>query len=100
MRRGILVIGLGVLFFFAYLTAIRLAFSMLYCALLLIGVCWLWARLGSRGLVIERDAPQGAYQAGERFTETMVVQNRAPLSLPWVEVIDRSGVPYYDAGRA
>ncbi|HEV3230915.1 MAG TPA: DUF58 domain-containing protein [Candidatus Dormibacteraeota bacterium] len=100
MRRALLAVGLAVLFFFAYITAIPLAFKMLYAAGLLIGLSWLWARLGARGLVLRRESPEGAYQVGEQFSEPLVLQNRAPLSLPWIEVIDRSSIPGYDAGRA
>jgi uncharacterized protein (DUF58 family) len=100
MRRAVLAVGLAVLLFFAYITAIRLAYSMFYAALLLIGLSWLWTRLGATGLVLRRESPEGAYQVGEQFSEPLVLQNRAPLSLPWVEVIDRSDIPGYDAGRA
>jgi uncharacterized protein (DUF58 family) len=100
VRRILVGAGLAVLFFFAYITAIPLAFKMLYAAVLLIGLSWLWTRIGAGGLVLRRESPEGAYQVGEQFSEPMVLQNRAPLSLPWVEVIDRSDIPGYDAGRA
>ena len=48
-RRVLVVGGLLVLFFFAYLTATKLAFVMLYFALLLTVVSWVWTRLGLRG---------------------------------------------------
>jgi uncharacterized protein (DUF58 family) len=100
MRRALIAVGLAVLFFFAYITAIRLAYTMLYAALLLLALSWLWTRVGARGLVLRRESPEGAYQVGEQFSEPLVLQNRAPVSLPWVEIIDRSSIPGYDAGRA
>lgn len=101
MKRAVLVaLGFLVLFFFAYITAIRLAYSMLYALALLLVVSWLWARLGSRGLSLVREGPEGAFQVGETFTEVMALQNSARVSLPWIEVIDRSSIPDYDAGRA
>jgi len=100
IRRILVVLSLLALLFFAYLTAIPLAYSMLYFAVLLIVVSWLWTRLGSSSLSIRRDAPKGAYEVGEEFIELLEVQNRAPIALPWVEVSDGAGIPGYNAGRA
>jgi uncharacterized protein (DUF58 family) len=100
VRRVVFVGGLVILLFFAYLTAIPLAYKMIYAAVLVVGASWLWTRFGARGLRVRREPPEGAYQAGEAFTETLMVENRSRIGLPWVEVIDRSGLPGYDAGRA
>jgi uncharacterized protein (DUF58 family) len=100
IRRGLLVIGLLVFFFFAYITAIKLAFVMLYFAVLLAAVSWLWTRLGTARLSIVRDAPAGAYEVGEDFVEVLTVSNPSIVSLPWVEVVDGSAIRDYDAGRA
>ena len=100
LRRGIFAVGLGALFVFAFLTAIKLVFVMFYFALLLAVVSWLWTRLGAAGLSLRRDAPHGAYEVGEDFVELLEVSNPAPVALPWVEVIDGAGIPGYNAGRA
>jgi uncharacterized protein (DUF58 family) len=100
IRRVLVVLSLLALLFFAYLTAIPLAYSMLYFAVLLIVASWLWTRLGSSSLSIRRDAPKGAYEVGEDFIELLEVQNRAPIALPWVEVNDGAAIPGYSAGRA
>jgi hypothetical protein len=99
VKRLIFGIGFAVLFFFAFITAVRLAYFLLYSAGLLILVSWLWTRLGAGGLSIRRESPEGAYQVGEQFAEPITIQNTAPVGLPWVEVIDRSNIPGYDAGR-
>jgi len=88
IRRILVVLSLAALLFFAYLTAIPLAYSMLYFAVLLIVVSWLWTRLGASSLSISREAPKGAYEVGEEFIEILEVQNRAPIAVPWVEVSD------------
>jgi uncharacterized protein (DUF58 family) len=100
IRRILFVAGILVLFFFAYITAIKLAFVILYFALLLTAVSWLWTRLGTAKLAISREAPGGAYEVGEDFVEVLTVSNPAIVSLPWVEVFDASNIPGYDAGRA
>ena len=100
IRRILFVVGVLVLLFFAYITAIKLAFVMFYFAVLLAVVSWLWTRLGTRRLAINRQAPNGAYEVGEDFVEVLTVTNPALVSLPWVEVLDRSSIPGYDAGRA
>jgi len=100
IRRSLFVVGILVLLFFAYLTATKLAFVMLYFAVLLAVVSWLWTRLGTAKLAISRTAPGGAYEVGEDFVEVLTVSNPAMVSLPWVEVLDGSSIPGYDAGRA
>jgi uncharacterized protein (DUF58 family) len=100
IRGGLVVIGILVLFFFAYITAVKLAFVMLYFAILLTAMSWLWTRLGTARLAIVRDAPDGAYEVGEDFVEVLTVSNPALVSLPWVGVVDGSGIPGYDAGKA
>jgi uncharacterized protein (DUF58 family) len=100
IRRSLFVVGILVLLFFAYITAIKLAFVMLYFALLLAAVSWFWTRLGTAKLTIVREAPAGAYEVGEDFVEILTVSNPAIVSLPWVEILDGSSIPGYDAGRA
>lgn len=91
--------GLGILLFFAYLTATRLAFILVYFSALLVAVCWAWTRLASRGLSVEREAHEGAYEVGQDFHERLEVSNRSVVGIPWVIVEDRSGIPGYEASR-
>ena len=98
-RRALAVFGLLLLGFFAFITAVRLAYALLYVVGLILVACWLWTRFGARGLALTREAPSGAYEAGERFTEHLVVANDSILGLPWVEVYDQAGIPGYNAGR-
>ena len=91
--------GLAVLFFFAYITAIRLAFMLVYFGVMLVAVCWAWARLGGRGLDITRGAQEGAYEVGQEFREKLEVRNSSIIGVPWVIVEDRAGIPGYEASR-
>ena len=99
VRRLLVAGGLGVLFFFAFLTAIRLAFMLVYFSVLLIAVCWAWTRLASRGLSVAREAVEGAYEVGQEFHERLEVFNGSVVGIPWVIVEDRSGIPGYEASR-
>jgi uncharacterized protein (DUF58 family) len=98
--RGLLVAGgLAVLFFFAYITAIRLAFMLVYFAVLMVAVCWTWARVAGRGLDVTRGAEDGAYEVGQEFREKMEVRNTSIVGVPWVIIEDRAGIPGYEASR-
>ena len=99
LRRLMVAGGIFALFFFAYLTAIRLAFMLAYFALLLVALCWGWARLAGRGLTVTREATGGAYEVGQDFREKLQVTNSTIVGAPWVEVEDRAGIPGYDASR-
>ena len=99
-RRALVIAGILALLFFAYLTAIKLAYLMLYFVLLLTLVSWLWTRVGASRLSILRDAPRGAYEVGEDFVETLEIRNGSFIGLPWVEVVDDARIPGYNAGRA
>jgi uncharacterized protein (DUF58 family) len=99
LKRAVLVAGLLVFAVTAYITAVPLAFKMVYTAVVVVGASWLWARAGARGLRLTRSGGGGAYQLGEEFSEELVVHNTSRLSLPWIEVIDRSEIPGYSAGR-
>lgn len=100
LGRAGLTLGLLVLLVFAYITASHLGFVLLYFGVLLTAVSWGWARLGSRGLRLTREPPEGAYEVGETFGENLELHNHGFVGLPWIEVIDESSVPGYDAGRA
>jgi uncharacterized protein (DUF58 family) len=91
--------GIAVLFFFAYITAIRLAFMLAYFALMLVALCWAWARLAGQGLTVSRESQGGAYEVGQDFREHLQLTNSSIVGAPWVAVEDRAGIPGYDASR-
>jgi uncharacterized protein (DUF58 family) len=94
-----LVTALALLLFFAYITGIRLAYSLLYALVLLFVVSYLWSRLSADNLQLERSSPEGQYQVGDRFEEQFVIQNRSWIPVPLIELTDFSNLPGYNPGR-
>src|SRR5205823_1725726 len=94
-----LVTALALLFFFAYVTGVRLAYSLLYALVLLFVVSYLWSRLAADNLVVERASPEGQYQVGDAFEESFVIQNRSWIPVPLIELMDFSNLPGYNPGR-
>jgi uncharacterized protein (DUF58 family) len=94
-----LVTALALLLFFAYITGIRLAYSLLYALVLLFVVSYLWSRLSADNLELERSSPEGQYQVGDRFEEQFVIQNRSWIPVPLIELTDFSNLPGYNPGR-
>jgi uncharacterized protein (DUF58 family) len=94
-----LVTALTLLFFFAYITGIRLAYSLLYALVLLFVVSYLWSRLAADNLAVERSSPEGQYQVGDRFEEQFTIENRSWIPVPLIELTDFSNLPGYNPGR-
>ena len=94
-----LVTALTLLFFFAYVTGVRLAYSLLYALVLLFVVSYAWSRLAADNLVVERASPEGQYQVGDAFEESFVIQNRSWIPVPLIELTDFSNLPGYNPGR-
>lgn len=94
-----LVTALALLLFFAYITGIRLAYSLLYALILIFVVSYLWSRLAADNLVVERSSPEGQYQVGDAFDEHFVIQNRSWIPVPLLELTDFSNLPGYNPGR-
>jgi uncharacterized protein (DUF58 family) len=94
-----LVTALALLLFFAYITGIRLAYSLLYALILLFAVSYLWSRLAADNLEVERVSPEGQYQVGDEFVEHFSIRNRSWIPIPLIELTDDSNLPGYTAGR-
>ena len=94
-----LVTALALLFFFAYITGIRLAYSLLYALVLLFLVSYLWSRLAADNLVVDRTSPEGQYQVGDHFEEHFTIENRSWIPVPLIELTDFSNLPGYNPGR-
>ena len=92
--------ALAILLFFAYITGVRLAYSLFYAFVLLLGVSYAWSRLTGEHLDFERDSPEGQYQVGDEFEERFVVVNRSWIPMPFVEITDFSNLPGYRPDRA
>src|SRR3981081_2414936 len=94
-----LVTALALLFFFAYITGIRLAYSLLYALILLFVVSYLWSRLAAETRRVERTSPEGQYQVGDHFEEHFTIENRSWIPVPLIELTDFSNLPGYNPGR-
>src|SRR5438477_242920 len=94
-----LVTALALLFFFAYITGIRLAYSLLYALILLFAVSYLWSRLAADNLDVERVSPEGQFEVGDEFVEQFTIHNRSWIPVPLIELTDDSNLPGYTAGR-
>ena len=99
MTKGLLAASLAVLFLFAYLTAIRPAYTVAYALGILFVVAWLWPKLASRRITIERTLDAGIPTVGEGFEEAFTVRKHSAIPAPWVEVTDLSRVRDYHPGR-
>ncbi len=71
--------------------------------LLGLGGLWLtsyvWARSLAKGLQLNRNMRYGWAQVGDRLEERFVLTNRSWLPALWVEVVDHSTLPDYQAGQ-
>ncbi len=99
MPRLPLITALSLLFFFAYITGIRLAYSLLYALVLLLVMSYLWSRMAKDNLVIERTSPDGQFQVGDDFDERFIVENRSWIPVPLIELTDFSNLSGYNPGR-
>lgn len=96
----VVIIALALLLFFAYLTGVRLAYSLFYALVLLLAVSYLWSRLAGEQLLVERESPEGQCQVGDEFEERFHVANRSWIPIPFVEISDYSNVAGYRPDRA
>jgi uncharacterized protein (DUF58 family) len=99
MVKGFAVGALAMLLFFAWLTAIRPAFTLFYVLAALLLLSWAWPRLAARRISLERSVEFSSAVVGDEFRETIEVRRTGWLPAPWVEVIDAGTVPGYQPGR-
>ncbi|HUZ89746.1 MAG TPA: DUF58 domain-containing protein [Candidatus Acidoferrales bacterium] len=92
-------VGLATLLLLSYLTGIRAAFILAYALILLVAWAWAWPHLAARGIGLERRIQSGTASVGESFTETLEVWKAGWVPTPWLEVVDMSDIPGYQAGR-
>ncbi len=91
--------ALALLLFFAWLTGIRLAFSLLYAFGLLLLLAYAWSAAAARHLAVRRSSPSGVSQVGEAFEERFEVTNGGWVPFPFVELTDQSTLPGYRPDR-
>jgi len=99
MVKGFAVGALAMLLFFAWLTAIRPAFTLFYVLGALLLLAWAWPRLAARRISLDRQLEFKNAVVGDEFRETIAVRRRGWFPAPWVEVIDAGTVAGYQPGR-
>lgn len=75
------------------LDSIAVPYRLIYIALLLIVVSWIWALISIQGIVIKRFGRGFRQQLGNVFEERFEITNRFPLVRVWLEVKDKSDLP-------
>lgn len=71
----------------------------LYSSLLLTLFAWVWTRWVARGLSFERSSRELRANVGDVLEENFKLTNRGRLPAPWIEVVNRSGVPFAAGSR-
>ncbi len=72
---------------------------LLYSSLLLILFSWGWTHWVARGLTFERSSRELRANVGDVLEENFKLANRGRFPVPWVEVINRCGVPFAAGSR-
>ncbi|HNO94619.1 MAG TPA: hypothetical protein PKJ84_10630, partial [Anaerolineales bacterium] len=71
----------------------------LYSAVLLALFAWGWTRLVIRSLSFERVTRELRANVGDVFEETFKFNNRSRLPIPWVEIVNKSTLPFAAGSR-
>ena len=99
MSRLLLAAGLLLLLLFAYLTAIRSAFVLVYGLALVLLLAYVWPRQVIRKIRVTRRIDAGTPTVGESFEEAFTAEKEGWVPAPWVEIRDLSEIPHYQPGR-
>lgn len=99
MSRLLLAAGLLLLLLFAYLTAIRSAYVLVYGLTLVFALAYFWPRSVIRRIVVTRRIDTGTPTVGEAFEESFTAAKTSWVPAPWVEIRDLSEIPGYQPGR-
>ena len=71
----------------------------LYLGSLLSITSWVWMRWSARGLQIHRHARVQRANVGDIFEEKFEVANTSRVSAPWIEVLNKSTIPFAAGSR-
>ncbi len=72
---------------------------LLYSSLLVAFIAWAWTFWVKRGLAFERSSRELRANVGDVLEESFKLTNRGRLPVPWIEVINRSGIPFAAGSR-
>ncbi|WKZ38453.1 MAG: DUF58 domain-containing protein [Anaerolineales bacterium] len=71
----------------------------LYISVLLTVFSWIWTRWAARGLGLRRSARVLRANVGDVFEESYEVPNNSRIPAPWIEVMNRSALPFAAGSR-
>lgn len=71
----------------------------LYSSILLVIVSWVWTRWVVRKVSFERSARELRANVGDVFEENFKLTTRTALPAPWIEVLNRSAIPFAAGSR-
>ncbi|HVP20822.1 MAG TPA: DUF58 domain-containing protein [Anaerolineaceae bacterium] len=79
--------------------SISIPYRLIYIAILLIVISWIWAYISIRGLTLKRTARGFRQQLGEVFEERFEVVNKFGIVRLWLEIRDQSNLPGANGSR-
>ncbi|MCC6985173.1 MAG: hypothetical protein IT309_02000, partial [Anaerolineales bacterium] len=71
----------------------------LYSSLLLTLFAWVWTRWVARKISFERSSRALRANVGDVLEENFKLTNRGRLPIPWVEVVNKTGIPFAAGSR-
>lgn len=72
---------------------------LLYSSLLIAFIAWAWTYWVRRGLAFERSSRELRANVGDVLEENFKLTNRGRLPVPWIEVVNQSGIPFAAGSR-
>lgn len=90
---------LALVYLLAVIISHRVFFYLFYSLMALIAVSYFWSRHIGQRISLSREARREGVQVGEKLREKFAVTNRSRLPVFWVEMVDRSNLPGYQASR-
>lgn len=71
----------------------------LYSSIILVLIAWVWTRWAARNMALERSSRELRANVGDVFEENYKLTNLSRLPVPWVEVLNRSAIPFAAGSR-
>jgi len=71
----------------------------LYSSIFLAFIAWAWTRWVMRGVAFERMSRELRANVGDVFEENFKLTNRGRLPIPWIEVANKSTIPFAAGSR-
>ena len=97
IRRYPVLTGIFIIMLASFVGGVATGFDLLvrlnYVLVLLIGVSWIWSKLGTAQLTANVSRPNGPFAVGDTLRERISVRSRNRASKAWVELEDVTDLP-------